>query len=246
MNAYGPLAGVYDELTRDVAYESYARYYEDIFVKDGGEFRLLLDLCCGTGSLSCLMAERGYEIIGADASADMLMVAMRKSAGVNCAVKPLFINQAAEELDLYGTVDAAFSSLDSLNYVAPAALREALRRLRLFIRPGGLLLFDIRTPEFLRGMDGSVSIDETDDVFCVWRGRFDPALAALRYGMDIFTLEDDGSYSRSTEEHIEYAHSVETIEQTLKEFGFADIAVDCHGALHDSGRLYFIARRGEN
>ena len=128
-------------------------------------------------------------MIGADASADMLMEAMDKAAASGLAVRPLFINQAAGELDLYGTVDAAVSSLDSLNYVPPEELREAFRRLRLFIRPGGLLLFDLRTPGFLRSMDGSVSVDETEDVFCLWRGRFDSELGALRYGMDIFERE---------------------------------------------------------
>ena len=178
--AYGALAGHYDELTRDVAYGRLADHCERIFSSDAGSFRLLLDLCCGTGSLTLELARRGYEMIGADASADMLMEAMDKAAASGLAARPLFINQAAGELDLYGTVDAAVSSLDSLNYVPPEELREAFRRLRLFIRPGGLLLFDLRTPGFLRSMDGSVSVDETEDVFCLWRGRFDSELGALR------------------------------------------------------------------
>ena len=116
---------------------------------------------------------------------------------------PLFICQGAGELDLYGTVDAAYSSLDSLSYVPLDELDECFRRLRLFIRPGGVLVFDLRTPEFLRGMDGSVSVDETDDVFCVWRGRFDEEAQAMRYGMDIFSRVKGDTYSHANEEHIE-------------------------------------------
>ena len=77
MSAYGALAGRYDELTRDIPYGRLADYCEAVFAADGGEFRLLLDLCCGTGSLTLELASRGYDMIGADASADMLMEAMK-------------------------------------------------------------------------------------------------------------------------------------------------------------------------
>ena len=241
--AYGALAGHYDELTRDVAYGRLADHCERIFSSDAGSFHLLLDLCCGTGSLTLELARRGYEMIGADASADMLMEAMDKAAASGLAVRPLFINQAAGELDLYGTVDAAVSSLDSLNYVPPEELREAFRRLRLFIRPEGLLLFDLRTPGFLRSMDGSVSVDETEDVFCLWRGRFDSELGALRYGMDIFEREG-ALWRRSGEEHVEYAHEPDTLASWLAEEGFTDISVSKDGPIDGGGRVYFKAKRG--
>ena len=162
MTAYSALAAWYDELTRDVPYAAFADYYERLFAERGGETKLLLDLCCGTGTLACLMAERGYEMIAADASADMLMSAREKASALSAGKMPLFINQSAQELDLYGTVDAAYSSLDSLSYVPFEDLHEVFRRLHLFVRPGGLLVFDLRTPEFLRGMDGSVSVDERE------------------------------------------------------------------------------------
>lgn len=245
MSSYRALAGFYDELTRDVPYERLADYYEEIFAGDGGEFRLLLDLCCGTGSLSCLLAGRGYEMIGADASPDMLMQAMEKAAATDCAARPLFINQGAEELDLYGTVDAAVSSLDSLNYVRPRALREAFGRLRLFIRPGGLLIFDIRTPEFLRSMDGSVSVDETEDVFCIWRGRYDGRQSTLHYGMDIF-YRDGELWSRAEEEHVEYAHEPETLAFWLEEEGFQRVETRTDGPMGGEGRVYIVAKRGKD
>ena len=173
MSAYAALAEFYDELTRDVPYRAFADYYERLFKEYTIEVGLVLDLCCGTGSLACEMSGRGYEIIAADASADMLMCARDKAWSRGLGKMPLFINQSAQELDLYGTVDAAYSSLDSLSYMPFDDLPEVFGRLRLFVRPGGLLVFDLRTPEFLRSMDGSVSVDETDGVFCLWRGRFD-------------------------------------------------------------------------
>ena len=80
MSCYGSLAGYYDKLTGDVPYSKFIEFYEAEFARDGGEFRLLLDLCCGTGTLTCELARRGYEMIAADASVDMLMQAREKSA----------------------------------------------------------------------------------------------------------------------------------------------------------------------
>ena len=171
MSCYGPLAAWYDQLTGDVPYERFADLYEAAFARDGGEFHLLLDLCCGTGTLTAIMTRRGYELIAADSSVDMLMQARDKSADLEPA--PLFLLQDAAELDLYGTVDAAFCSLDGINYLPPDALPEVFRRLHLFIRPGGLLIFDMRTPEWLEGLDGQVFVDETDDLLCLWRADYD-------------------------------------------------------------------------
>lgn len=129
MSCYGSLAAWYDQLTGDVPYAEFADFYEAEFSRCGGEFRLLLDLCCGTGTLTCEMARRGYELIGADASVDMLMQAQNKAAGL--PQPPLFLCQQAEELDLYGTVDCAFCSLDGMNYLPPPSLPEVFRRLHL-------------------------------------------------------------------------------------------------------------------
>ena len=95
MSCYGPLASWYDQLTGDVPYEQFANFYEAEFARAGGEFRLLLDLCCGTGTLTWLMAGRGYELIGADASVDMLMQAREKGLAVK--TPPLFLLQDAAE-----------------------------------------------------------------------------------------------------------------------------------------------------
>ena len=242
MNAYGSLAGFYDELTQDVAYEDFADYYERLFAADGGTFRLLLDLCCGTGTLACLMAERGYEMIAVDASEDMLAEGMDKAYDLpEGCIRPMFICQQAAGLDLYGTVDAAYSSLDSFSYIPPEQLPEIFRRLRLFIRPGGILVFDIRTPAFLQRMDGEISVDETEDVLCLWRGSYDQNCGALRYGMDIFYCEDE-YWMRASEEHVEYAHEPEALLALLEQHGFAaEIRTD--GPQGGPDRVFLAARR---
>lgn len=243
MPCYGDLAAWYDQLTGDVDYAAFADFYEAAFRRDGGEFRLLLDLCCGTGTLTALMAQRGYELIGADASVDMLMQAQAKGASLE--TPPLFLCQRAEELDLYGTVDAAYCSLDGLNYLPPEALPEVFRRLHLFVRPGGLLIFDIRLPDWLRSLDGQVFVDEKEDLLCLWRADFDEERRAIVYGMDLF--ERRGRlWRRSSEEHVEYAHDPGALRALLEKAGFTDIELreDCPQG--GAGRMFILAKREEN
>ena len=113
MSAYGALAAWYDALTRDVDYAAFADFYEQCFQQGRGACHTLLDFCCGTGTLTRLMAARGYEMIATDGSPDMLMQAQAHNADLPAdAVPPLLLCQEASQLDLYGTVDAAYCSLD--------------------------------------------------------------------------------------------------------------------------------------
>ena len=240
MNCYGPLAAWYDALTGDVPYGSFADYYEAEFARDGGEFRLLLDLCCGTGTLTAELTRRGYEMIAVDRSEEMLMEAREKAAALSPA--PLFLCQSAQELDLYGTVDAAVCSLDGINYLPGEDLGEVFRRLHLFVRPGGLLIFDIKSPESLRALDGSVSVDEDDDMLCLWRADFDEEENLLVYGMDLFEREGE-LWRRSGEEHVEYAHTPELLRRELSAHGFAGVRFLCDGPQGDAGRVFVCAKR---
>ena len=213
MSCYGSLAGYYDKLTGDVPYSKFIEFYEAEFARDGGEFRLLLDLCCGTGTLTCELARRGYEMIAADASVDMLM-------------------------------QAAVCSLDGINYISPDALPEVFHRLHLFVRPDGLLIFDIRTPEWLRALDGDIFVDEKDDVLCLWRADFDEEMPAIVYGMDIFSRVGR-LWERGSEEHIEYAHEPQALKQLLEAAGFTDVQLRRDCPQGDAGRMFIVARRNE-
>ena len=242
MSCYGPLAQWYDQLTGDVPYGEFADFYEAQFAEDGGEFKLLLDLCCGTGTLSALMTGRGYELIGVDASFDMLMQANEKCAELE--TPPLFLCQDAAELDLYGTVDAAYCSLDGMNYIEPELLPELFHRLRLFIRPGGLFIFDLRSADWLRSMDGQVYVDEQEDVLCLWRADMDEEEGLVVYGMDIFSAEGE-LWRRQSEEHIEYVHEFDTLKAFLEKEGFEKITLCADGPQHALGRQFIRAVRGK-
>lgn len=240
MSCYSFLAPWYDSLTGDVPYGEFADFYEEEFRRQGGEFHLLLDLCCGTGTLTCELARRGYEMIAADSSPDMLMEAQAKASELS--VPPLFLCQEAAGLDLYGTVDAAVCSLDGMNYIPPEQLPEVFHRLHLFVRPDGLLIFDIRTPDFLRSLDGDVFVDEKEDLLCLWRADFDEELSAIIYGMDIFSRRGR-LWERDSEEHVEYAHDPRQRRGLLEQAGFHNVALRSDCPQGEQGRLFITALR---
>ena len=145
MSCYEALASSYDALTEDVGYEKRADFLEKLFRRSRIPVRVVLDLACGTGTMTWLLTGRGYELIGVDGSEEMLAAAMSKTGSVQ-GVPPIFLHQSMPKLDLYGTVDAAVCCLDSLNYLTdPADVRRTFRRLHLFIAPGGVLVFDVNT-----------------------------------------------------------------------------------------------------
>ena len=223
MNSYDFLAGCYDELTYDVDYSAWADYVEKHFRRRPLPGKTVLDLACGTGSLTRELAERGYEMIGVD--------------------------QSPEMLDLYGTIDACVCCLDSVNYVtSPQKLQKAFQRVHLFLMPGGLFLFDVNTPEKLAGLDGQVFLDETEDAYCVWRAEYARRSRICSYYMDIFQLDSaTGQWQRGTELHRERAYTPEELTAFLRQAGFRDIKqygnLKMRPPVPGEDRIFFAARK---
>ncbi len=244
---YGFLAGSYDGLTRDVDYEKLCAYLKERFSQARRPVKTVLDLACGTGTLTWLLAARGYETIGVDISPEMLAQAREKAPAGFDGVEPMFLNQSMDKLDLYDTVDACVCCLDSVNYVTrPAQLRRAFQRVYTFLAPGGVFLFDARTPEALEAMDGQLFCDENEDVYCVWQGEFSPKRKICTYYMDIFRREGN-LWRRGQEEHREYAYTVDELSELLRQAGFQ--TVKCYGAgkkrrpRPGDDRVFFFARK---
>jgi len=249
VSSYESLAGHYDALTEDVDYQRRADFIEKLLCRSRRPVHTILDLACGTGTMTCLLAKRGYEMISVDASEDMLLAAREKAVGLT-GEPPLFLHQEMQRLDLYDTVDAAICCLDSINYLTDLRdLNKTLERLHLFISPGGLLVFDINTPYKLRGLDGQVWLDETDEVYCVWRTEFEKRSRICSYYMDIFSLQEDGSWQRDFEHHRERAYEVDELKALLLEAGFERIRTfgDCRmsSPKETEQRIYFTAVRGK-
>ena len=246
--AYEGLARYYDALTADVDYSRWERWYELWFRRSAVPVKLVLDLACGTGTLSCALAEKGYTVVAADQSPEMLEEAMEKAAELECE-PPLFLHQAAEELDLFGTIDACVCSLDSVNYITDRErLQEGFRRVHTFLMPGGYFLFDVLSPAWLEGLDGETFVDENDEVFCLWRANFDRESGILCYGMDLFEREGE-LWRREQEEHRERSWSVAELTELLTEVGFVQVQV--FGELEErkpsdaDRRLCFVCVNGE-
>ena len=246
MSAYESLAACYDELTYDIQYEKTLTFFERLCAREHVQPHLVLDLACGTGSLSMLLAARGYRVIGADLSEDMLAEAEQKAREMT-ENRPFYICQPMQRLHLAESVDAVICALDSLNYVTkPADCRRTFRCVFEALNSGGLFVFDINTPAKLRGLDGQVFLDETDDAYCVWRTAYNEKKRLCYYGMDIFRL-CGAVWQRSFEEHIEYAYEPEELQQWLEEAGFTHIRQYGDRVLRapkaQEQRIYFSAKK---
>lgn len=246
MDAYKALAASYDRLTEDVDYKAVVDFYRVLLDREGLQPRTAVDLACGTGSVTVLLAQMGLEVTGVDMSQDMLCVADQKAAELKN--RPRFICQRLERLLLPRGVDLAVCALDSLDYVTdPDDCREAITRVYKALNPGGCFIFDVNTPEKLRSMDGQVFLDEDDDVYCVWRGEFDENTNICSYAMDLFQRRGN-VWLRSFEEHQEYAYSQEQLLTYLKEAGFTAIEVFADRKMippqRGEQRIYLKARKG--
>ena len=173
MSGYGLFSSFYDRLMNDMDYEGRAAYLLSLFARFRPEKPpdTLLDLACGSGGLSLPLAARGIDVIGVDGSDEMLARAREKADQAGMSL--LLLCQDMRELDLYGTVDGAVCVLDSLNHLCRTDdLAEVFRRLRLFIEPGGLFVFDVNTPYKHREILGdNAFVFEEEDFLCVWRNR---------------------------------------------------------------------------
>ena len=224
MNEYRDFAAFYDSLTGDVDYAAWAEYILSLLRLHGGDSRQMLDLACGSGSLSVELAGRGADMVAVDGSADMLAIAREKAADAGADI--LFLCQDMRELDLYGTVDSAVCMLDSLSHLLTTdGLAAVFRRLGLFIAPGGLLVFDVNTPhKHAVTLGNNAFVFETDELMCVWRNTYEKARRQVTMRLDFF-LEDGDVYRRYTDEVRERAYSMGTWKRLLEEAGFTLLGV---------------------
>lgn len=246
MRAYDGLAPYYDDFNADVPYDGILAFYKELFARAGIRPALVLDLACGTGNMSLRLAAAGYEVIGVDISPEMLAQASAKTPPEG-AVAPIYLCQPMEALDLYGTVDAALCCLDGVGYVTDVnRLREAFRRVCLFLNPGGVFIFDINSAYRLKNLDGAAFTRENEEAFCVYQADFGRGL--LTYTLELF--EKTGKlYRRRTEYHRERAYELDTLGEYLRGAGFDSVEFfgDCRASAPapEEGRVFIMARKGE-
>ncbi|MDO5134900.1 MAG: class I SAM-dependent methyltransferase [Eubacteriales bacterium] len=244
--AYSEFARVYDLFQDNVNYERWADYLterlRELQITEG----LVLELGCGTGTMTELLAGAGYDMIGVDNSQDMLAEAMEKREGSGHDI--LYLLQDMQEFELYGTVRAVVSVCDSLNYLMEEEeLAQVFSLVNNYLDPGGVFLFDMNTEYKYREVIGnSVIAENRPEGSFIWENTFDEESGINEYALTLFLPAKDGLYEKWEELHYQRAYSLERIKELLAASGLVLTAVYDAYTLdpprEDSGRLTFVAR----
>ena len=252
MEAYTSFAEVYDTFMDNVPYEEWADYLEDRLKEYGVKDGLVLELGCGTGSMTELLAEKGYDMIGVDNSEDMLEIAMEKR--IESGHDILYLLQNMQEFELYGTVRAIVSVCDCVNYVTEKnELQEVFRLVNNYLDPQGIFIFDFNTEYKYREVLGDQTIAEArEDCSFIWDNYYYEEERINEYELNLFIREDAESetegdlYRRFRETHFQRAYTLEEITRIVEESGLQFVtayeAFTKEPPSKNSERIYVIAR----
>ena len=246
MEAYTSFARVYDTFMDNVPYKEWADYLGKILKEYGIDDGLVLDLGCGTGSMTEMLASSGYDMIGVDNSEEMLGEAMEKRAESGYEI--LYLEQDMREFELYGTVRAVVSVCDCMNYITEEDdLFTVFKLVNNYLDPDGIFIFDMNTPYKYREMLGNTTIAENrEEGSFIWENEFDEETGINVYDLTLFLPREDGLYEKCEEEHVQKAYSIEAIKAMIVKAGMELVAVyDAY--THNPGdenceRLTFVAR----
>lgn len=242
--AYSVFAEVYDRLMSDCDYHARAEYLLGLFSRFGKKPKLMLDLCCGTGSMSVELMKQGIDVIAVDMSSEMLSVAKEKAANMNYNM--LCLCQDATKLDLFGTVDGAICTLDSLNHIIDYDdMCEAIAKVSLFLEPGCLFVFDVNTQyKHSDILANNTFVIDDEDVYCVWQNYTEDNITDIT--LDLFIRSGD-NYHRGTEQFSERAYTDSEIDHAIEMAGLEKVAVFAdmtfEAPMHDCERKIYTVRK---
>lgn len=245
MEAYTGFAEVYDMFMDNVPYKEWNTYLTGLLKEYGIEDGLVLELGCGTGKITRLLAKSGYDMIGVDNSEEMLRIAMEtgeEDEGI------LYLLQDMREFELYGTVRAVVSICDSMNYILEEEdLLEVFRLVNNYLDPGGIFIFDMNTIYKYRELLGETTICENrEEGSFIWDNYYDEEEQINQYDLTLFIKEEKELYRKYEETHFQRAYEVETVQRLLEEAGMEFVAAydafTHDGIREDSERIYMIAR----
>lgn len=247
MEAYTSFASVYDTFMDNIPYEEWGAYLRELLKEYGVYGGLVLDLGCGTGTMTEILAADGYDMIGIDNSEEMLEIAAEKKEGSGSDI--LYLLQDMREFELYGTVKAVVSICDSVNYITEEEdLEEVFRLVNNYLDPGGIFIFDFNTVYKYKEVIGSQTIAESrEDCSFIWDNYYYEDEEINEYELSLFIKEKDSElYRKYVETHFQKAYNLETIrrliEQSGLEFIIAYNAFSREKPSDESERIYVIAR----
>ena len=253
MANYDSIASVYDNINSEIDYSAWADFIEECFKRYmPNRPELVLDLACGTGSMTFELHSRGYDMIGADMSDDMLTEALDKAYDKEIS-DILFLKQDMRSFELYGTVGAIVCCLDSVNYlINPSDLEKCFACAHNYLDPDGLFIFDVNTPYKFKNIYGNNHyIFEDDDssgstAYCGWQNEYDEETNLCNFYLTVFTEEEDGRFSRADEVQTERCYSMEYLKNSLTNCGFETLGFfgdfDFNEPDADCERWYIVAR----
>lgn len=245
-NVYGSFAQVYDLFMDNIPYEEWCGYLCGLLKEYGIEDGLLLDLGCGTGSLTELLDEQGYDTIGVDISQDMLQIAMEKR--MESGKDILYLLQDMREFELYGTVRAVVSICDSMNYILSYKdMVTVLKLVNNYLDPKGVFIFDLNTIYKYQELLGEKTIAENrEECSFIWDNTYHCETMINEYQLALFIEEENGLYRKYEETHFQRAYRLETMIQAIEEAGMEFVAAyDAFSKKppeKSSERIYVIAR----
>ncbi len=260
MEAYTDFAYVYDTFMDATPYEEWVSFIKEIIEKHGiskpekttdtlgSERNLVLDLGCGTGTLTEMLADAGYDMIGIDNSESMLQLAMAKRDAAGH--ETLYLLQDMRELELYSTVGTVISVCDSLNYILEKEeLLQVFKLVENYLFPGGLFLFDFNTVYKYAEVIGDTTIAENrEDCSFIWENYYYPEEAVNEYEVTVFVKEKEGLFRKFSETHYQRGYTVEEMTALVVQAGL-DVKMildaDTHKApTAQSERVYIVAMKG--
>lgn len=246
MASYQSFAQVYDTFMDNIDYDGWSAYLIGLLREYGICDGLVLELGCGTGSMTERLAMAGYDMIGSDLSPDMLEIAMEKkdASGLNI----LYLLQDMREFELYGTVRAIVSVCDSMNYILEEEdLLQVFRLVNNYLDPGGMFIFDLNTTKKYRDMGETTIAENREEASFIWENYFDEEEKINEYDLTLFIRdEEDGRFDRFEEFHEQRAYSLTEIGELIQESGMELIAMydafTHEPATEECERVYVIAR----
>lgn len=243
MASYNIFAEFYDDLTQNVEYEKIAKYVSSFFKKYYPSGKTVLDLACGTGTLSKLLNEEGYNIIGIDLSDDMLCIASSKSVD-----NASFIKGDISSFALPQKVDYCVCSLDSINHLKSIEqVGECFNCVYNSLVDGGIFVFDVNTVYKHKNVlnDNTFVFDE-ENFFLSWDNEY-LGENTVRILLDFFVF-NGVNYDRFSEEFCEKAYEISEIENKLNKFKILGVydELNLTGPKNDSERIYFVCKKVNN
>lgn len=250
MESYRSFAGVYDTFMDNVPYDEWCEYLHDLLKKYNVDQGIVLDLGCGTGSVTERLAARGYDMIGVDYSSEMLEIAMEKPSKEEYGI--LYLLQDMREFELYGTVNAVVSLCDSMNYITEEQeLLKVFQLVNNYLDPGGIFIFDLNTEYKYREILGEQTIAETrEDCSFIWDNYYDEEEMINEYELTLFVKEKDSKlYEKYQEYHYQKAYSLLRVKELLEEAGLEFVvmyeAMTKEQPDEITERVYIVARENQ-